>query len=568
MPRTELVRKISSALGSSSNGGALAPGRQGLTRGRWRGRRRGRCRGGCGRRPGVSRELFADGEDVGPARLEHFVAVAEQLTRPVAGMLQPRGRPTCGSRGRRDTEWRAQLGAALRAKTAAGIDPPASRSCRRPVFRGGEGEPEPSRREIPCGGRDDRPRGHRRAGPRRRPRPGCAAAAPGGRRARPARRRRRAAVSKMPWPGRAASRSSSRGYLACRWPGRCMLTLLIDNYDSFTYNLFQLLAEENGSEPIVVRNDEASWAELERLEFDNVVISPGPGRPERARDFGVCAEAIRRCERRCWGSASAMQGIGWVRADGSSGRRSRCTAAWSRSSTTARALFAGIPSPLRGDPLPLALPRDPAARRAARRSACRRRRPDGGRAPHAARSGASSSTPSRSPPSTASSLLANFRDLTASAGQALACRFCVAIGRQKRHWNRRPSSRCGGSTRFRTPRPPSSLYTERASTRSGSTAAAPARGARFSFMGDAARTARARSTHATTHGEGDADSSIASQRRLEPSSRARRPLPRPPLRVRLRLRRLPRLRAQGRVRPRPRPPHRPPRRRLHPQPTA
>ena len=38
-----------------------------------------------------------------------------------------------------------------------------------------------------------------------------------------------------------------------------MKTLLIDNYDSFTYNLFQLLAEANGDEPIVVRNDEASW---------------------------------------------------------------------------------------------------------------------------------------------------------------------------------------------------------------------------------------------------------------------------------------------------------------------
>jgi len=71
-----------------------------------------------------------------------------------------------------------------------------------------------------------------------------------------------------------------------------MKTLLIDNYDSFTYNLFQLLAEANGAEPIVVRNDEVPWAELELLEFDNVVISPGPGRPDRVGDFGVCAEAI------------------------------------------------------------------------------------------------------------------------------------------------------------------------------------------------------------------------------------------------------------------------------------
>ncbi|HYJ22801.1 MAG TPA: aminodeoxychorismate synthase component I [Solirubrobacterales bacterium] len=91
-----------------------------------------------------------------------------------------------------------------------------------------------------------------------------------------------------------------------------MLTLLIDNYDSFTYNLFQLLAEENGREPIVVRNDEASWEQLLGLGFDNVVLSPGPGRPERTRDFGVCAEAIRRCETPLLGVCLGHQGLGWV----------------------------------------------------------------------------------------------------------------------------------------------------------------------------------------------------------------------------------------------------------------
>jgi para-aminobenzoate synthetase len=87
-------------------------------------------------------------------------------------------------------------------------------------------------------------------------------------------------------------------------------TLLIDNYDSFTYNLFQLLAEVNGEEPLVVRNDEASWAELAQLEFDNVVISPGPGRPDRDEDFGVCAEAIRRSTVPLLGVCLGHQGLG------------------------------------------------------------------------------------------------------------------------------------------------------------------------------------------------------------------------------------------------------------------
>jgi para-aminobenzoate synthetase len=89
-------------------------------------------------------------------------------------------------------------------------------------------------------------------------------------------------------------------------------TLLIDNYDSFTYNLFQLLAEANGDEPIVVRNDEANWAELSAMEFDNVVVSPGPGRPDRPGDFGVCADAIRLCEAPLLGVCLGHQGLSWA----------------------------------------------------------------------------------------------------------------------------------------------------------------------------------------------------------------------------------------------------------------
>jgi para-aminobenzoate synthetase len=73
-------------------------------------------------------------------------------------------------------------------------------------------------------------------------------------------------------------------------------TLLIDNYDSYTFNLFHLLGEVNGREPVVVRNDELPWEELAALGPDNVVISPGPGRPEHARDVGVSLDALHRAE--------------------------------------------------------------------------------------------------------------------------------------------------------------------------------------------------------------------------------------------------------------------------------
>ncbi len=65
--------------------------------------------------------------------------------------------------------------------------------------------------------------------------------------------------------------------------------LVIDNYDSFVYNLVQYLGELD-ADPVVHRHDEVNLAELEALAPDAVLVSPGPGRPE---DAGVSNEAIR-----------------------------------------------------------------------------------------------------------------------------------------------------------------------------------------------------------------------------------------------------------------------------------
>ena len=64
--------------------------------------------------------------------------------------------------------------------------------------------------------------------------------------------------------------------------------LVIDNYDSFVYNLVQYIGEL-GAEPIVVRNDELSVDEAKELKPDGVLLSPGPGRPE---DAGILCDAI------------------------------------------------------------------------------------------------------------------------------------------------------------------------------------------------------------------------------------------------------------------------------------
>jgi para-aminobenzoate synthetase len=89
-----------------------------------------------------------------------------------------------------------------------------------------------------------------------------------------------------------------------------MRTLLIDNHDSYTYNVFHLLAGASGEEPIVVDNDAVSWRALERWDFDAIVLSPGPGTPGRWHDFCVCDDILRYSEIPVLGICLGHQGLG------------------------------------------------------------------------------------------------------------------------------------------------------------------------------------------------------------------------------------------------------------------
>lgn len=70
------------------------------------------------------------------------------------------------------------------------------------------------------------------------------------------------------------------------------MILLIDNYDSFSYNLYQLFGEVE-SDILVIRNDEKTVKEIAQMNPDLIVLSPGPGRP---REAGICVELIQELQ--------------------------------------------------------------------------------------------------------------------------------------------------------------------------------------------------------------------------------------------------------------------------------
>lgn len=69
------------------------------------------------------------------------------------------------------------------------------------------------------------------------------------------------------------------------------MVLLIDNYDSFSYNLVQLIGELTDGNIKVVRNDEITIDEIRKMNPESIILSPGPGKPE---DAGICDDVVRQ----------------------------------------------------------------------------------------------------------------------------------------------------------------------------------------------------------------------------------------------------------------------------------
>lgn len=82
-----------------------------------------------------------------------------------------------------------------------------------------------------------------------------------------------------------------------------MKFLIIDNYDSFVYNIAQYLGEL-GVDCDVIRNDKITLQEIRQRNYDAIIISPGPGTPEDKKYFGVCSEVIKNL-----GSSTPILGV-------------------------------------------------------------------------------------------------------------------------------------------------------------------------------------------------------------------------------------------------------------------
>ncbi len=89
--------------------------------------------------------------------------------------------------------------------------------------------------------------------------------------------------------------------------------LIVDNQDSFTFNLSQLVAKVTDGDPLVIANTDHRWREwIGRHRIEAIIISPGPGSPDRPTDFGICREVIQESSLPLLGVCLGHQGLGYA----------------------------------------------------------------------------------------------------------------------------------------------------------------------------------------------------------------------------------------------------------------
>lgn len=128
-----------------------------------------------------------------------------------------------------------------------------------------------------------------------------------------------------------------------------MSTIILDNYDSFTFNLFQQVALlQGGTEPLVFRNDTISLGDLRDLGPERIIISPGPGHPADPSYVGIVPEVILYLGPQipilgvCLGHLSMIQALGGTVARAQDPRHGKTSPIYHCEAS----VFEGLPSPL------------------------------------------------------------------------------------------------------------------------------------------------------------------------------------------------------------------------------
>lgn len=122
-----------------------------------------------------------------------------------------------------------------------------------------------------------------------------------------------------------------------------MRVLLVDNHDSYTYNLMQLFAGVLGHRPTVLTNDDAHWHETDLGQFDAAVVSPGPGRPHNPRDLGRVPELLAHTRMPVLGVCLGHQAIAHLAGGNVASAPVPRHGHLTRVHHTGQGLFAGLP---------------------------------------------------------------------------------------------------------------------------------------------------------------------------------------------------------------------------------